>query len=49
MVQAGMLPPQDRQLMSQGDEFEFERGAARNPEREKGTGADRSVGMPMTI
>jgi len=37
MVQARVLPPQDGQLMSQGDEFEFQRGAAANPEREKGT------------
>ena len=37
MVQAGVLPAQDGHLMSQGDEFEFERDAAMNPEREQGT------------
>ena len=35
-VQARALPPQDGQLMSQGDEFEFQRGAATNPEQEQG-------------
>ena len=28
---------QDGQLVSQGDEFEFQRGATTNPEREQGT------------
>ena len=37
MVQARALPAQDGHLMSQGDEFEFERDAAMNPEREQGT------------
>ena len=37
MVQARVLPAQDGHLMSQGDEFEFQRGAATNPEREQGT------------
>ena len=37
MVQAWALPPQDGHLMLQGDEFEFQRGAATNPEREQGT------------
>jgi hypothetical protein len=32
-----MLPPQDRQLMSQGDEFEFQCEATTKPEREQGT------------
>ena len=34
---AGTLPAQDGQLMSQGDEFELQRSAAANPEREQGT------------
>jgi hypothetical protein len=29
---AGVLPAQDGQLMSQGDEFELQRSAAANPE-----------------
>ena len=33
---AGSLPAQDGHLMSQGDEFEFQRGAAANPEQEQG-------------
>ena len=37
MVQARVLPAQDGHLMSQGDEFEFQRGAATNPEREQRT------------
>ena len=37
MVQAGALPPQDRQLMSQGDEFELQGEATTNPEREQRT------------
>ena len=37
MVQAGALPPQDGQLMSQGDEFELWREATTNPERKQGT------------
>ena len=37
MVQARALPAQDGHLMSQGDEFELQRGAAANPEREQGT------------
>ena len=32
-----MLPPQDGQLMSQGDEFELQREATTNPERKQGT------------
>ena len=31
------MPPQDGHLMSHGDEFEFQREATTNPEREKGT------------
>jgi len=31
------LPPQDGHLMSQGDEFKFQRGATTNPEREQRT------------
>ena len=31
------LPTQDGHLMSQGDEFELQRGAAAQPEREQGT------------
>jgi hypothetical protein len=34
---AGALPPQDGQLMSQGDEFELQRSAAAYPERQQGT------------
>ena len=34
---AGALPAQDGHLMSQGDEFELQRGAAAYPEREQGT------------
>ena len=34
---AGTLPAQDGHLMSQGDEFEFQRGAAAYLEREQGT------------
>ena len=34
---ARALPPQDGHLMLQGDEFEFQRGAATNPEQEQGT------------
>ena len=37
MVQARALPPQDGHLMSQGDEFEFQREAITNPEREQET------------
>ena len=37
MVQARALPAQDGYLMSQGDEFELQRGAAAYPEREQGT------------
>jgi hypothetical protein len=37
MVQGEALPAQDGHLMSQGDEFEFRRGATTNPEREHGT------------
>ena len=36
MMQVGVLPPQDGHLMSQGDEFEFQREAITKPEREKG-------------
>ena len=36
MVQARALPAQDGHLMSQGDEFEVQRGAAANPEQEQG-------------
>ena len=32
---ARVLPAQDGHLMSQGDEFEFQCGAATNPEREQ--------------
>jgi hypothetical protein len=34
---AGALPPQDGQLMSQGDKFELQGEATTNPEREQGT------------
>ena len=34
---AGTLPAQDGHLMSQGEEFELQRGAAAQPEREQGT------------
>jgi len=30
------LPPQDGQLMAQGDEFEFQRSTATNAKREQG-------------
>jgi hypothetical protein len=36
MVQARVLPAQDGQLMPQGDEFELQRSAAAQPEREQG-------------
>lgn len=36
MAQAGTLPAQDGQLMSQGDEFQFQRGSATKPESEQG-------------
>ncbi len=34
---ARVMPAQDGHLMSQGDEFKFQRGAATNPEREQRT------------
>ncbi len=34
---AGALPTQDGHLVSQSNEFEFQRGAAAHPEREQGT------------
>ena len=37
MAQGGALPAQDGQLMPPGDEFEFQRSAAAQPEREQGT------------
>ena len=37
MVQARAMPAQDGHLMSQGGEFELQREAATNPEREQGT------------
>jgi hypothetical protein len=37
VVQARALPAQDGHLMSQGDEFELQREATTNPEREQGT------------
>ena len=37
MAQPGALPAQDGHLMSQGDEFELQRGAAAHPERAQGT------------
>ena len=37
MAPTRSLPAQDGHLMSRGDEFEFQRGAATNPEREQGT------------
>ena len=37
MVQARVLPPQDGQLMSQGDEFELQGEATTNAEQEQGT------------
>ena len=37
MVKARVLPSQDGQLMSQGDEFELQREAITKPEREQGT------------
>jgi len=45
----GTLPAKDGHLMSQGDEFKFQRAAATNPEREQEPRADRSVSMPMTV
>ena len=36
MVQASVLPPQDGQLVSQGDEFELQGEVTTNPEREQG-------------
>ena len=35
MVQANVLPAQDGQLVSQGDEFELQCGTAAHPEREQ--------------
>ena len=37
MVKARVLPAQDGQLVSQGDEFELQGEATTNPEREQGT------------
>ena len=37
MMQVGVLPPQDGQLVSQDDEFELQREAITKPERERGT------------
>jgi hypothetical protein len=37
MVQARVLTAQDGQLMSQGDELEFQGETTANPEREQGT------------
>ena len=37
MVGTGALSAENGQLMSQGDEFEFQRSAAAHPEREQGT------------
>jgi hypothetical protein len=37
MVQARVLPAQDGHLMSHGDEFELQRGAATNARRKHGT------------
>ena len=37
MVQARVLPAQDGQLVSQGDEFELQGEATTNPKREQGT------------
>ena len=45
----GALPPQDGYLMSQGDEFEFQRGAAANPEQEQGPEGGQKRSMPMTV
>ena len=42
---ARALPPQDDQLMSQGDKLEFQRRSAAKPEREHAR-ADRMVIMP---
>jgi len=36
MLRAGALPAQDGQLVSQGDEFEFQGEATTNPKREHG-------------
>ncbi len=36
MVQASVLPPQDGQLVSQGDEFELQGEVTTNPEQEQG-------------
>jgi len=51
MVQGEALPAQDGHLMSQGDEFELRRGAARlrtrNESREPR--ADKSVSMLTTV
>ena len=35
MVQASVLPPQDGQLVSQGDEFELQGEVTTNPERKQ--------------
>ena len=41
---ARALPAQDGQLMSQRNEFEFQRGAAAYPEREQGTDSGQKCG-----
>lgn len=49
MVQARALPAQDGHLMSQGDEFELQRGTLRTRNETREASADRSVSMPMTV
>lgn len=54
---AGALPAQDGHLMSEGDDLEFQRGAAAHPEREHGTEGgqkrehadDGMTGAPETL
>ncbi len=57
MVQAGALPVQDSHLTSKGDEFNLQRSATTNPERERGTeggqkrehGEDGMTAAPKTL
>jgi len=46
---AGVVPAQDDNLMSQGDEFEFQRNALRIRKESREPRADRSVSMPKTV
>ena len=43
------LPAQDGHLMSQGDEFEFQREATTKPEREQGSEDEQKRKHAMTV